>query len=133
KASFWYKLAFTTNEEAAKFPNGLLIIGLVSNFGMFLLYMMTCACAMVAYHEREDHNILFHVLIPLFGLVANFLGMLFYLVGPFMIPGMSWHESYIAVGVAAAWGIYGSIYFLMRSKKLGREVMATKPPTATTA
>jgi amino acid transporter len=127
KASFWYKLAFTTSEEAAKFPNGLLIIGLVSNFGMFLLYMMTCICTMVAYHEREDHNILMHILIPFFGMVANFLGMLFYLIGPFVIPGMSKKEPFIALGVAAAWGIYGTIYFIGRSKKLGREVILSKP------
>jgi amino acid transporter len=133
KASFWYKLAFTTSEEAAKFPNGLLVIGLISNFGMFMLYMLTCMCCMVAYHEHKEHNVLLHILIPLFGIVANFLGMLFYLVGPFMIPGMSWHESYIAVGFAAVWGIYGAIYFMGRSKKLGKEVMISSPPSATPA
>jgi len=127
KASFWYKLAFTTSEEAAKFPNGLLVIGLISNFGMFLLYMMTCICAIVAYHEREDQNILMHVLIPLFGIVANFLGMLFYLVGPFMVAGMSWHESYIAVGFAMLWLIYGLIYFSLRSKKMGKGMFVSKP------
>jgi amino acid transporter len=132
KASFWYKLAFTTSEEAAKFPNGLLVIGLISNFGMFLLYMMTCICCLVAYHEHKMHNVLLHILIPLFGLIANFMGMLFYLVGPFIIPGMSWHESYIAVGFAAVWGIYGTIYFIFRSKKLGRTAFVAKPSTEAT-
>jgi hypothetical protein len=46
---------------------------------------------------------------------------------------MSWHESYIAVGFAAVWGIYGAIYFMGRSKKLGKEVMISSPPSATPA
>jgi amino acid transporter len=135
KASFWYKLAFTTNEEAAKFPNSFIYFSLVSNFGMFLLYMMTCICCLVAYHEHPERNVILHVLIPLFGVVANFLGMLFYLLGPlpaFGIAGMRWQEPYIALGIAAVWGIYGTIYFLMRSKKGGKELFVTKPaPSAT--
>jgi len=131
KSSWLYFGAFKTAAAAAKWPNGLLIIGLISNFGMFLLYMMTCACTMVAYHEREDHNILVHILIPLFGLLANLLGLVFYLIGPFMIAGMSWHESYIAVGFAALWGIYGTIYFVMRSKKTGKTAFVSAPPTTT--
>ncbi len=130
KASFWYKLAFTTSEEAAKFPNAFIFLSLVSNFGMFMLYMLTCICTMVAWHEREGRNILMHVLIPLFGAIANFLGMLFYLLGPlpaFGISGMRWQEPYIALGIAAVWGIYGTIYFSMRSKKMGKEVFITKP------
>jgi amino acid transporter len=134
KASFWYKLAFTTSEEAAKFPNAFIFLSLVSNFGMFLLYMMTCICAMVAYHEHPERNVVLHIFIPLFGALANFLGMLFYLLGPlpaFGIAGMRWQEPYIALGIAAVWGIYGAIYFLMRSRKLGRPVMISKPPAAT--
>jgi hypothetical protein len=46
---------------------------------------------------------------------------------------MRWQEPYIALGIAAVWGIYGAIYFLMRSKKLGRSVMISKPPAATPA
>jgi amino acid transporter len=136
KASFWYKLAFTTSEEAAKFPNAFIFFSLVSNFGMFMLYMLTCICVLVAYHDRPDRNILLHTLIPLFGMLANFLGMLFYLLGPlpaFGVSGMRWQEPYIALGIAALWGIYGAIYFMMRSKKLGRTIFVSKPPEASTA
>jgi amino acid transporter len=138
KASFWYKLAFTTSEEAAKFPNAFIYLSLVSNFGMFLLYMMTCICTIVAYHDRPDKNILLNVLIPLFGVIANFGGMLFYLIAPlplgaFSVAGMRWQEPYIALGIAAVWGIYGTIYFMMRSKKLGRGVLLTKPPEPSAA
>jgi amino acid transporter len=131
KASIWYKGAFTDPTVAAKFPNSFLVITLVSNFGTFLLYMMSCLVAMVAFHEHHMHNFLKHKFIPMFGLVANFACMLFYLIGPFSVAGMSWKESYIALGVALAWGIYGAIYFMGRSKKLGRTMFVSSPPTTT--
>jgi len=92
--------------------------------------MMSCVVAIVAFHEHHMHNFLKHKLIPLFGLVANLACMLFYLIGPFSVAGMSWKESYIALGVSALWGLYGMVYFLGRSKKLGREVILTKPSMA---
>jgi len=36
------------------------------------------------------------------------------------------HEQ--ALGLAAVWGIYGIVYFLSRSKDLGREVILTQKP-----
>ena len=83
----------------------------ISNFGTFLLYMITCIVAIVAFREHHMFNGIKHMVIPVFGLLANLLCMLFYLIGPFSVAGMSWHESYIALGVAALWGIYGLIYF----------------------
>ena len=133
KASMWYKGAFLDPAVAAKFPNGLLTITLISNFGTFLLYMMSCLVAMVAFHEHHLHNPIKHVLIPGFGLLANLACMIFYLVGPFFVNGMSKKEPFIALGVAAVWGIYGAIFFLGRSKKLGREVFISKPPVASPA
>ena len=46
--------------------------------------------------------------------------MLFYLIGPLSVAGMSVKEPYIALGVAAVWGIYGWIYFVKRSKATGK-------------
>jgi hypothetical protein len=54
--------------------------------------------------------------------------MLFYLIGPFSVAGMSWHESYIALGVAAIWGIYGLFYFASGSKAKGKEMILTQKP-----
>jgi len=54
--------------------------------------------------------------------------MIFYLVGPFTVSGMSWKEPYIALGFAAIWGIYGIIYFKSRSAKLGRSTILTGKP-----
>jgi hypothetical protein len=69
-----------------------------------------------------------HLVIPVFGVLANLLCMLFYLVGPFSVSGMSWHEPYISLGVVALWGIYGLIYFSSNTKKQGREILLTQKP-----
>lgn len=128
--NFWYaigthKLSF---ETASKIPQSLLTITLVSNFGTFMLYMMSCWVALVAFHEHEMHNFFKHKVIPIFGLLANLLCMAFYLVGPFFVSGMSSHEPYIALCVAAGWGIYGAIYFSGRSKKIGKSIMIKESP-----
>jgi basic amino acid/polyamine antiporter, APA family len=125
-----YKIGLFHNALASKIPQSFLAITLISNFGTFLLYMMSCIVAVVAFHEHQMHGVIKHKLIPIFGLLANLLCMVFYLVGPFFVAGMSWKEPYVALGVAAIWGIYGAIYFLSNSKKKGRSVLITAPPTA---
>ena len=52
-------------------PNSLLIVTLISNFGTFLLYMTTCIVAIVAFKEHHMFNGIKHVVIPVFGLLAN--------------------------------------------------------------
>jgi basic amino acid/polyamine antiporter, APA family len=63
-----------------------------------------------------------------FGLIANIACMLFYLVGPFAVSGMSIKEPYIALGICGAWGLYGAIYFLRASKKQDKAVLLTSKP-----
>ena len=131
KHNLWYKLAIFAPETYAKLPNSLVVITLVSNFGTFLLYMTTCLVAIVAFKEHHTFSGIKHFVIPIFGLVANLACMLFYLIGPFMVPGMSVKEPYIALGIVAVWGIYGAFYFVSRSKKAGKEILLTqKPATA---
>jgi amino acid transporter len=130
KHNFWYSFGIFAPELYTKLPNTLLIVTLVSNFGTFLLYMFTCWIAIVAFKEHQTFNTLKHVIIPIFGLLANLVIMLFYLIGPFMVSGMSWKEPYIALGVCALWGIYGAIYFLKSSKARGKEVLLSSKPTA---
>ncbi len=38
-----------------------------------------------------------HMVVPIFGLLANFACMLFYLIGPWTVAGMSVKEPYIAL------------------------------------
>lgn len=127
KHNFWYSFGVFSPETYTVLPNTLLIVTLVSNFGTFLLYMITCWIAMVAFREHHSFNGLKHVVIPVLGLLANLVIMIFYLVGPFTVSGMSWKEPYIALGVCALWGIYGAVYFLKSSKGKGKEILLSSP------
>ena len=118
KHNFWYSIGIFSPHAYTWLPNSVLVITLISNFGTFLLYMTTCIVAIVAFREHHSFHGFKHFVVPVFGLLANFGCMLFYLVGPFTVSGMSWHEPYIALGFAALWGIYGVIYFKSRSAKL---------------
>jgi amino acid transporter len=126
--NLWYSIGLFKPESYTKLPNTLVIITLISNFGTFLLYMTTCVIAMVAFREHHTFNGIKHVFIPIFGLVANLACMLFYLIGPFTVAGMSWKEPYIALAVAGAWGLYGAYYFKRRSAKLGKAVLLEAAP-----
>ena len=128
KHNFWYSLGIFKPESYTNLPNTLVVITLISNFGTFLLYMTTCVVCIVAFKEHHMFNGFKHMVVPVFGLLANLACMLFYLVGPFFVPGMSKKEPFIALGVAAAWGIYGLIYFKMRSAKMGKPVLLTAKP-----
>jgi amino acid transporter len=126
KASIWYPKFLTPGPEMAKvLPNSLLLVTLTSNFGTFMLYMLTCVIAIVAFREHHSFSGFKHMVIPVFGLLANLCCMLFYLIGPLFVPGMSAKESYIALGVAAVWGVYGLFYFSRASKKKGKPVFST--------
>jgi len=130
--NFWYSFGFFNPASLAKTPNTFLIVTLISNFGTFLLYMTTCAIAMVAFKEHHSFNGFKHVFVPWFGLLANLACMLFYLIGPLPslggVSGMSWMEPYIALGVAALWGLYGVFYFKKRSSAMGKEVLLSAKP-----
>jgi len=128
--SVWYAFGIFKPELYAKLPNSLVIMTLVSNFGTFLLYMLTCAIAIVAFREHHAFSGFKHLFVPLFGLVANLACMLFYLVGPFTVSGMSVKEPYIALAVVAFWGAYGGYYFLRSSKKKAKPVFVEKPAVA---
>jgi APA family basic amino acid/polyamine antiporter len=118
----WYSFGLWSHDFAAKIPQSSVVITLVSNFGTFLLYMMTCIVAIVAFREHHMFNGFKHMVIPLFGIGANLMCMLFYLIGPFMVTGMSWHEPYVALAIVAIWGIYGLIYFKSASAKAGKAI-----------
>ncbi|HTZ20625.1 MAG TPA: APC family permease [Opitutaceae bacterium] len=128
KHNLWYSFGIFSPETYAKLPNTLVIVTLVSNFGTFLLYMLTCVIAIVAFREHKSFHGFKHVVVPVFGLLANLACMLFYLIGPFTVTGMSWKEPYIALGIAAVWGIYGLIYFRSSSKKRGKEIFLSERP-----
>ncbi len=119
---FFSSFGYTTHDKMAALPNSLLTVTLASNFGTFLLYGLSCVICMVAFHKHPAFNFVKHLLIPVFGLLANLACMIFYLVGPFMGYGTKM-EPLLALGIAAVWGIYGGIYFVRASKSTGRTTL----------
>jgi len=115
---------YPSHATLAALPNSLLTVTLTSNFGTFILYALSCFLCIVAYHKRDDYNVVLHLLIPGFGLVANLACMAFYLIGPFFNLGTKM-EPLLALGISAVWGIYGGIYFLRSSKSKGKDVLLT--------
>ena len=113
---------YLSHDLLAKLPNSLLMITLVSNFGTFILYALSCGLCMVAYHKRPDHSLIKHTLIPAFGVAANLGCMAFYLIGPFLNIGTKM-EPYGALIIAFLWGSYGAFYFLKSSKAKGKAVL----------
>jgi amino acid transporter len=132
KHNIWYSFGIFSPHAYTYLPNTFLTITLISNFGTFMLYMLTCWIAMVAFKEHHSYSGFKHMLVPWFGLLANLGCMLFYLIGPIPwlggVSGMSWHEPYIALFVAACWGIYGYIYFRKRSTQTGKAMFLAEKP-----
>ncbi len=124
--SVWYAFGLFRPELYAKLPNSLVVVTLISNFGTFLLYMLTCVIAIVAFREHGSFNGFKHLVVPVFGLLANLACMLFYLVGPFAVSGMSVKEPYMALAVVGLWGLYGGWYFVRASRRKGKPVLLTQ-------
>ena len=123
-SSVWFA---TTHDHMAAFPNTLTMIVLASNFGTFVLYMLSCIICMVAFQGHPSYSALKHFLIPVFGVLANLACMLFYLIGPFMGYGTKM-EPFGALGIASVWAIYGGIYFVKSSRSMGRTTLVAAPP-----
>ena len=119
---FWSSFGYTTHDKMAALPNSLLTVTLASNFGTFLLYMLSCVTCLVCYHNHPKFKVVRHLIIPVFGLLANLACMAFYVIGPFMGYGTKM-EPLLALGIAVVWAIYGGIYFLRSSKASGRTTL----------
>jgi amino acid transporter len=122
---FWSSVGYFSHDKMAALPNSLLTITLASNFGTFLLYGLSCVICIVAFHGHPKFNPIKHVMIPVFGLIANLACMAFYVIGPFMGYGTKM-EPLLALGIAAVWGIYGGLYFWKNSKSTGRTTLVTQ-------
>src|SRR5437773_5910916 len=79
---FWSSFGYTTHDKMAALPNSLLTITLASNFGTFLLYGLSCITCLVCFHNHPQFKVVRHLLIPVFGVLANLGCMAFYLIGP---------------------------------------------------
>lgn len=127
---FWSSFGYLSHDTMAALPNSLLTMTLASNFGTFVLYALSCVICLVGFHNHPKYNPIRHLLIPIFGLVANLVCMAFYLIGPFMGYGTKM-EPLLALGIALVWAIYGGVYFVRSSKASGRTTLVeARPRTA---
>lgn len=113
---------YTTHDKMAALPNSLLTVTLASNFGTFVLYALSCALCIIAYHKHERFSVVRHMIIPVFGLLANLGCMAFYVIGPLGGFGTP-HEPLLALGIAAVWAIYGGFHFLQVGKATGKPTL----------
>jgi amino acid transporter len=113
---------YPSHDTLAALPNSLLALTLTSNFGTFILYGLSCFLCIVAFRGRPDYNVVLHLLIPGFGLIANLVCMAFYLISPVFGLG-TFKEPLLALGISAIWGIYGAIYFIRSSKSKGKSIL----------
>jgi amino acid transporter len=88
---------------------------LLSNFGAFLLYGVTCIVAVVAL-SRERHSILTKYLVPIAGFVAN-MAMLVAVIWLGVIGGgdTQW-AAFAAISITAIWMVIGFVYFVANSR-----------------
>jgi len=126
---FWSSFGYISHDREAAMPNTLLTMTLASNFGTFLLYGLSCVICLVGYHNHPKFKLVRHLVVPVFGLVANLACMAFYLIGPFMGYGTK-KEPLLALGVALVWFIYGGIYFIRSSKSTGRNTLIERGVSA---
>jgi amino acid transporter len=119
---FWSSFGYTTHAKMAALPNSFLTVALASNFGTFLLYGLSCITCLVCFHNHPKFNMVRHLIVPVFGLIANLACMAFYLIGPFLGYGTKM-EPLLAFGIALVWAIYGGIYFTRASKRTGRSTL----------
>ena len=121
---------YTTHEAMSALPNSLLTVTLASNFGTFILYGLSCILCIVAYHKHPNYSVVRHMLIPAFGLIANFGCMCAYIIFPFIGIGTK-KEPLLALAIAAVWALYGGYYFVTAGKAQGKTIlMQEKVPTA---
>lgn len=102
---------------------GLPGIAYASNLGTFILYALICVWTMIAFSGRKN-NFLLHRVIPFCGLLLNLLmiGVIFWAAT--IAGGDTKKAAFLAVGIAAAWGVVSIIYVVVNNSRQGRSIMA---------
>src|SRR5438477_2842604 len=121
---FWSSFGYTTHDKMAAVPNSFLTTTLASNFGTFLLYMLSCITCLVGYHKHPKFSMIRHLLIPLFGLLANLACMAFCLIGPFMGYG-TMMEAVLVMGIVVGCGSEGGGCLLRTGEVWGRDCLVS--------
>ena len=93
----------------------LTAIMLLSNFGTFLLYGVTCIVALVAL-SKERRSILTKYIVPIAGFVANMIMLVAVMWLGLIGGGDTQWAALVAVAITAIWMLIGFGYFAANSK-----------------
>ncbi|MGE5533591.1 MAG: APC family permease [Bacillota bacterium] len=99
----------------------LTAVMLLSNFGTFLLYGVTCIIAVLAL-SRERHSVLTKFIVPIAGFAANIV-MLVAVIYLGVVGGgdVQW-AALAAISITAIWMVIGFTYFAVNSRSKSSEV-----------
>jgi APA family basic amino acid/polyamine antiporter len=125
--NLWYAIGMSSNASLSALPNGLLLVTLLSNFGTFVLYGLTNVVCIVAFREHHEFSGFRHMVVPVFGALANFACLAFYIIGPLEGLGSA-KEPLMAVALSVVWGVYGAVYFVRNSRRRGKETILVAKP-----
>ena len=118
---FWSSFGYMTHDRMAALPNSFSTITLASNFGTFLLYMLSCIICIVVFHNHPNSTS---------SVTCSFRCSACWPTWPAW--SSTWSavhgfgtkmEPLMALGIAAVWAVYGGIYFLRASKAKGRTTL----------
>ncbi len=98
-------------------------ITLASNFGTFVLYALTCLIAVNAFVGRKEFSLLKHGIVPVLGFLANVAMLVTIFALGFVGGGDSQTESFIALGISAAWLVATVLYIASRRSQPQRRLV----------
>jgi amino acid transporter len=93
----------------------LTAVMLLSNFGTFLLYGVTCIVAVVAL-SRERRSILTKYIVPIAGFIANMVMMAAVVWLGFAGGGDTQWAAMAAISITAIWMVIGLVYYATNSR-----------------
>ncbi len=99
----------------------LTAVMLLSNFGTFLLYGVTCIIAVVAL-SKERRSIISKYVIPIAGFAANMVMMAAVIWLGFIGGGDTQWAAFVAIAVTAIWMLIGLAYFAANSKSTSSRI-----------
>ena len=93
----------------------LTAVTLLSNFGTFLLYGITCVIAVLAF-KNERRSVMKKYVVPLAGFVANVVMLVAVIWLGVVGGGSTQTAAFMAIAITAIWIIVGFVYFALNSK-----------------
>ncbi|MGC1378490.1 MAG: amino acid permease, partial [Anaerolineales bacterium] len=98
-------------------------ITLASNLGTFVLYALICGLTIVAFSGKVDFSFFKHALIPILGLIGNIVLVLTIFIVGIITGGTTAQETYLALGISAAWLIVSVLYLVITSAQKGQSIV----------